>query len=151
MNQKETATPFEILDHPADIGIRATGNSLEELFINASSGITYLISEIKQADNYSKEKINIEADNLEELFTNYLDEILYLFDANGFITVGVEQIKIDKPLSSKRVILNAIINCQKFNKEIHEIKLYLKAVTHHQLKIEQLKNGKWEAVVYFDV
>ena len=46
--------------------------------------------------------------------------------------------------------LRAILEGEKFNKDKHQVKLYLKAVTYHQLEIKQTKD-RWEAKVFFDV
>ena len=34
---------FELLDHPADIGFRAVGSSIEELFVHCAQALVYII------------------------------------------------------------------------------------------------------------
>ena len=135
---------FEVLDHPADIGIKVKGETLEELFINAAIGTSSLIIDLKAIEQKEIKKINLQGKNLEDLFIKCLDEIIYLFDSEGFLPKSVKVETIHE------LSLRAIFQGEKFNKNKHEIKLYLKAVTYHQLEIKQTKEG-WEAKVYFDV
>ena len=135
---------IEILDHPADIGIKVKGKSLQELFTNAALGTTSLIIDAKTISQNVIKEISLNGNNIEELFIKWLDEIVYLFDAEGFI---VKNIKVE---TSHEMSLRAIIMGEKFNPDKHQVKLYLKAVTYHQLEIKQIKEG-WEAIVFFDV
>lgn len=135
---------FEILDHPADIGIKAYGKNLEELFINSVLGSISLVTDTSKLSINLKKEIKLEGNNIENLFTKWLDEIIYLFDSEGFLikTVHVSTLQ-DR-------YINATFEGEKFNPNKHKIKLYLKAVTYHQLEIKETKNG-WEAIVFFDV
>lgn len=136
---------FEILDHPADIGIKVKGKTLEKMFINAALGTTYLIVETKGTEYIQiKKVVNIACTNLTELFIKWLDEVIYLFDSEGFI------IRIVKVETSRDTSLHAVIKGEKFDINKHKVKLYLKAVTYHQFEVKQSKEG-WEATVYFDV
>lgn len=136
---------FEILDHPADIGIKVYGKNLEELFINAALGTTSLIADVNLLSAIIKKEINIKGQNIEELFTKWLDEIIYLFDAEGFL---IKNVLVE---TCHGMSLRATISGEKYNKDKHEIKLYLKSVTYHQLEIKQTVNKSWEARVFFDV
>lgn len=141
---------YEILDHPADIGIKVYGKSLEELFINAAMGTSALIVEpFETSEKSIRKEVNLNTKNYTELFTNWLDEIIYLFDTNGFLTKRIKNISIHS--SKEECNIQALLEGEKFNKNKHEIKLYLKAVTYHQLQIKQLKDKSWEAIVYFDI
>ncbi len=135
---------FEVLDHPADIGIKVKGETLEELFINAAIGTSSLIIDLKAIEQKEIKKINLQGKNLEDLFIKCLDEIIYLFDSEGFLPKSVKVETIHE------LSLRAIFQGGTFNKNKHEIKLYFKAGTYHQLEIKQTKEG-WEAKVYFDV
>lgn len=136
---------FQILDHPADIGIMVFGNSSKELFVNAALGTTSLITEINDISADIKKDLSIKGTNIEDLFTKWLDEIIFLFDTEGFL---INDIVVE---TCSDISLMATLKGEKYNKEKHKIKLYLKAATYHQLEIKQLKNQSWEAKVYFDV
>ena len=135
---------FKILDHPADIGIEIKGKSLEDLFINAALGTTSLIIEQHEISANTKKEINLKGNDMEDLFIKWLDEVIYLFDTEGFLikNVHVETLRATS--------LHTILQGEKYSKAKHEIKLYLKAVTYHQLEIKQTKD-RWKAKVFFDV
>jgi SHS2 domain-containing protein len=74
---------YELIEHTADIGIRVKGKDLKELFKNAASAMFDIIAEKKpQATSHRLQATRIivkqRADNLEELFINWLNELLSL-------------------------------------------------------------------------
>ena len=75
---------------------------------------------------------------------NWLSEILYLYDAEGWLFRDFE---IDA-LSDHSLSARAL--GEKFNPETHQLKLLVKAVTYHQLLVEQTDAG-WRAQVYVDI
>lgn len=136
---------FDILDHPADIGLVAYGKTQGELLTNAILGITSIIIDLNSISPKEKRKLTITGNDFESLFTKILDEIIFLFDSEGLLVKNciVEMLRATS--------LQMELQGEKFNKAKHQIKLYLKAVTYHQLEIKKNKNGIWEARVYFDV
>lgn len=136
---------FKILDHPADIGIEIYGKFVQDIFINAALGTTSLLVDLDLISANTNKEINLKGSSYEKLLTIWLDEIIFLFDSEGFLVKNIETINIDN------TSLKAIIKGEKFNSNNHKMKLYLKAVTHHQLEIKQLQDKSWRAKVYFDV
>ena len=135
---------YKVLEHTADIGIRIKSFSLKGLFKNAGLAIAGISVEKQKKQNPEKHKIVItqKAANAEELFINWLNELLSVSAAEGLI---FEDIKIDQ-INEKFVDAIAVgtdIRNYKMNIEI-------KAATYHQLKVK--KSGSiWEAEVIFDV
>ena len=135
---------YELLEHTADIGVRIKSLTLKGLFKNACLAITDITSEKQKIQYPEKHKIVItqKADNLEELFINWLNELLSVSAAEGLI---FEDIRINQ-INEKFVDAIAIgtdMRNYKMNTEI-------KAATYHQLKVQ--KSGfLWQAEVIFDV
>jgi len=141
---KSVVKNYEVLEHTADIGIRVKSFDLAGLFKNAGLAITGISAE-KQKNQYpEKHKIVItqKADNLEELFVNWLNELLSTSAVEALI---FEDIKINQ-INEKfidAVAIGSDIRNYKVNTEI-------KAATYHQLKVQ--KSGfLWQAEVIFDV
>ncbi|MCX5695995.1 MAG: archease [Candidatus Omnitrophica bacterium] len=136
--------PYEVFEHTADIGIRVKGKDLKDLFRNAGLAV-FAISTHKQ---FTRNKIHTsiiikqKADNLEELFINWLNELLSLSSAKGLIFHGI---KINKLAgnSLEALVVGSDIANYKVNTEI-------KAATFHELKIKQNDYG-WLAEVILDV
>ena len=135
---------YELIEHTADIGIRVKGGDLKGLFRNAALAMFEILAkQIKPAQKNS-EKINLKqkADNPEELFINWLNELLSLSDAKGLIFYDFQIKKIGK-FSLEATLLGNNIENYKINTEI-------KAATYHELKLKEDKSG-WEAEVILDV
>ena len=138
---------YEVLEHPADLKIRAFGRTQEELFSNMMKGmISGLRPEVKKSASRIQQvpeirDIKITSLDLETLLIDFLSEILYLIQTNREVYSNIEFKKIsntelEADLSSQRV--------ERFGEDI-------KAVTYYDLDIHQEKDGNWEATVLFDI
>ncbi len=134
---------YEIIDIAGDVGLKITANSLEELFINAGKGLYSLITEPDTVEVSEIKNIELKADSVEELLVSFLNEIIFLFDAYGFLGSKIEVFIRDFTLKAK-------IQGEYFNPDKHEGKLLLKAATYHGLEIEK-KNGNFSAQIVFDI
>jgi len=135
---------YEIIEHTADMIVRIKGRDLKNLFVNAGLAIFQISSEKQQAKYPEKHKIIItqKADDIEELFINWLNELLSLSAVEGLVFEDI----IISDISDKSVEAVATgtdLRNYKVNSEI-------KAATYHQLKIEKMQSG-WLAEVVFDV
>ena len=135
---------YEVFEHTADIGLRVKGKDLKGLFKNAGLAI-FQISSRKQFTknkNHTNVNIKISSDNLEELFVDWLNELLSLSAAKGLIFYNIKINKLEDN-AIEAVATGSDINNYKVNTEI-------KAVTYHQLKVAQIPTG-WLAEVILDV
>jgi len=135
---------YEILEHTADIGIRVKSLTLEGLFKNAGLAITDLSAEKQKIQDPEKHKIVVtqKAANAEELFVNWLNELLSASAAEALIFEDIQISQINEQFVDAIAIGTAIRN--------YKINLEIKAATYHQLKLQ--KTGLlWQAEVIFDV
>lgn len=135
---------FEILEHPSDLGIRAYGNSLEDVFRNVVFGFMSIVAGTSKIDHRENRRIEISAANREQLLVRWLTEILFLYDAEKFLTAQIQF----EYLNTEE--LQAVVSGELFDSSKHEFKLDVKAVTYHHLKIEE-QQGHWIASVYLDI
>lgn len=135
---------FEILEHTADLKVGVRGNGLDDLFKNAGLAIFQICAEKQSIRDKNKHKISIKqsAQNIEELFINWLNELLSLSAAKGVI---FEDIKIGK-LSENELEAEVLAS----NIENYKVNTEIKAATYHELKISKVGSG-WQAEVIFDV
>ncbi|MFA7303028.1 MAG: archease [Methanoregula sp.] len=135
---------YEVFEHTADIGLRITGRDLKDLFVNAGLAI-FQISSQKQftrSKDHTEIKIKLKADNPEELFINWLNELLSLSSAKGLIFHRIK-IKVIEDNFLEAIAVGSDIANYKVNTEI-------KAATYHELKLKQNETG-WLAEVILDV
>lgn len=138
---------FETIDISGDVGIRAFGNSLEQAFTNAAIGMYSLITDIENVKETRKIIIEAQSDSPEGLLVSYLNELIFQFDAYGFIGKGID---INILRLEPSPFLRATVRGEEFDPQKHERKLLIKAATYHKLRIE--KTGDvWEIEVIFDI
>ena len=135
---------YEFIEHTADLCIRVKAGNLSALFKNAALAVFEIIATPKKREKTSRKKlrINQEADNLEELFINWLNELLSLSSAKGLI---FDDFKIEK-LDDHHLKAQAFAGDMKN----YEVNTEIKAATYHELKIAQIDSG-WQAEVILDV
>jgi SHS2 domain-containing protein len=145
---------FEVLDIAGDIGLRAYGQTLEEAFINASMGMYALTTDPDAVEERKSIEVTIENSSLEGLLVSWLNELIFHFDAYGFIgkRIVVDEFFQCAGLSEsvQRYKLKAVLYGEEFDPERHEGKLLIKAATYHRLSIEQ-RDDRWEISVVFDI
>ena len=135
---------FELIDISGDAGIRAFGNNLEEIFLNAAAGMYSLITAPGSVTPQKSIEVTAEGESLEGLLVSWLNELIFHFDAYGFIGKEIHIHELHDTLVS------AAVTGEDFVPERHGGGLLIKAATYHKLKIEK-KEDHWEAEVIFDI
>ncbi|HYA11568.1 MAG TPA: archease, partial [Thermodesulfovibrionales bacterium] len=76
---------FEIIDVSGDVGIKAYGGSLKDVFMNAAIGMYSLITDLEMVKEEKAVDVSVESDSIEGLLVSWLNELNFHFDAYGFI------------------------------------------------------------------
>jgi SHS2 domain-containing protein len=134
---------FQFIDHTADVGIRVSAATLEEVFETAGLAFAELVTSTNSLEYRVERRFTLLEDDIETLLVSWLQELLYLLDTEGLI-FGRFQVKLQD--SS----LEAAAWGEVFNPEVHEMRTEIKAVTYHQLEVTQSDEG-WQAQVIFDI
>jgi SHS2 domain-containing protein len=132
---------YEILEHKADLKIRAFGKKKEELFLNMMLGMAESMKPEIEVGTRIKREIKIEPLDLPSLLVDFLNEVLYQSQTNKEVYNDVKFSKFSDNLLEGELIGQKV---ERFGEDI-------KAVTHHGLEFKQNKDGIWEAVVLFDI
>lgn len=135
--------PFEVIDHTADVGIVARGETLPELFANAAAGMMHFMIPSEAVQSRASRHVTVEADDLSGLLVAWLNELLVLLNADGFIPAAFDV----QEVSEHR--LSGLVWGEPVDPSRHKFRLDVKAATYHQLQVR--KNDEWEARVIFDV
>ncbi len=136
---------FEILDHTADLGIRVSGENLENLFQNAAHAMMRIILDKGPQQPGSITELSVKGADLPDLMVRWLGEILYLFEGENRV---VTRTKICHITSDH---LDARIETIPYASNRHEILTEIKAVTYHQIDVIRSKTGVWNARIIFDL
>lgn len=138
---------FEILDVSGDIGIKAYGNSCEDVFVNAGMGMYSLITDISGVEEKKDLAIEAKADSIEGLMVNYLNELVFHFDTYGFIGREIRGLSLftggtpNSELLTLNYALKARITGEDFDPDRHERRLLIKAATYHKIRVEKAGKG----------
>ena len=135
---------FEIVDHTADIGIKAYGGTLKELFENTALGMFNIIADLEGIKPSTEIKVEAEAIDKEELLIAWLEELLYNFYTKNII---FSEFDIHQ-LTEKR--LTAKVKGRFIGENKNRLKAEIKAATRHGLRIDK-KGEKYEVEIIFDV
>jgi SHS2 domain-containing protein len=135
---------FEFLDHPADIGFRARGSTLEQLFENCAHALIAIILDPSQIHGGEQTILTAEGSDRESLLVNWLNEVLYYVDTKRF---AFESFNVEFPSPEQ---IRAVARFEARDPLRHPVRLSVKAVTYHQLRVSSVEN-EWIAEVYVDV
>lgn len=136
--------PFRILEHTADIGFEAFGRTREEVFANAARALVSILVDLESIRPIEEVRIECAAPDAPSLLVDWLSEILYLYDAEGWL---LSDFRFDR---LEATALAARAGGEKFCSGRHAVKLLVKAITYHQLVLEETPEG-WRAQVYVDI
>ncbi len=132
---------FKFLEHTADIKFQAFGRSMEEVFENSALALKETIFEKKVQEKEEKE-IEAKGKDFESLLYNFLEEFLYLLDAEDFLLSRIKEIKIDD-FKLKAIVVGDKASNYKFTNNV-------KAITYNSMFVKNQDN-KWIAQVVLDV
>jgi len=135
---------FEVLEHTADVGLKANGQTLKEVFENAALGMFSLITNMGAVKPVLTDELYVEAEDRDSLLVEWLNELLYKFEVEYKVYKRFEIIDWDEEY---RLLARAFGEPLDLGR--HDIQTQIKAVSYHLLKIEH--NDYWSAQVIFDV
>jgi SHS2 domain-containing protein len=144
--------PFEIIEHPADIGFLAYGATPAELFQNAALALISLACSREGIEEREQREINARGDSIESLLYAWIAEILAVADADQFVfrRVEVKHLQLGEQNSAGPGEVSGIAGGEKFDRNRHTAGTYIKAVTYHQFRVERTAEG-WRAQVFLDL
>jgi len=135
---------FEPFDTTGDVGLNIHGKELKDIFEQAAYGLFSLITNIKNIDTNITKNIEVKGDSVEELLVKWLNELIFIFDTEGFIA---KKISINSLTNNS---ISATLEGEIFDEQKHSRGLLIKAATYHKLIIKRNKHG-YTAKVLFDI
>jgi SHS2 domain-containing protein len=134
---------FEILEHTADIGLRARASTREELYEALGEGLATLQG-AWFPDRGAERAVRVEATDPEALLVSWLDELLYLHEAKDAVFAGIAVDHVDDTSLSGRVRMSP-----RGDRELEGVGV--KAATYHRVEVAREPDGAWTGRVYLDV
>ena len=141
---EERSSGFRILEHPADIGIEAWATTTAEAFGVAAHGLISIILDPTLIQRRTTRVVELHATDRDQLLVKWLEEILYLYDGEGFVVRSSDVTQLTT------TTLTATLTGEPFDPDRHESRLDVKAVTYHQLLITE-GGGISTVRIYLDI
>jgi SHS2 domain-containing protein len=122
----------------------AYGQDLPELFAHAAWAMFDLMSDATTIRPQHSVTIDVSATDLENLLVRWLSELLYLYDTQRLLCSAFTLVALEP------THLTATVAGEILDPDRHPIDTEIKAVTYHQIAVEQVA-GRWQARVIFDL
>lgn len=133
---------FRLIEHTADMGLVAYGESLAEAFANAAYGLFSLIVEPNKVKEKESRKVTVQAQDAEGLLFNWINELIYIFEVERLLFKSFDITEFTGQS------LEATCWGEKYDPSRHQLKTGVKSATYHMLKVDGEKN---RVQVIFDV
>jgi SHS2 domain-containing protein len=146
----DNSVKYKFFDKTADAKFQAFGNSLEETFKNAQEAMISIMYNLEDLIGYESDEkdreIIVEGENLENLLYSFLEEVIFLMNAEFFVGL-VDKIQIIHRNDAYK--LKAILHgTQAINLESHG---EIKAVTYNEMFVKHDESGRYVVQVVVDL
>jgi SHS2 domain-containing protein len=135
-----TATGFELLEHTADVGVRARGPRLEVVFEQATLGLVEVLGAHRPGPGEAV-AVEVGAADAAGVLVDWLAEVLWLHESRD---AGIAGVRVDRAGDAGAAGQVTLAGHGPFDGT------QVKAVTYHQLRVVP-DAGAWLAEVYLDV
>jgi SHS2 domain-containing protein len=151
---------FELLEHTADVGIRASGATLEEAFEQATLGLAEVLGAHRPGPGRPV-TLEVSAADLGGLLVDWLNEVVWLHEVRQTAVAGVrvERVAIGRPGAGRAGggagggggggLARGVVELADGGEPPDGT--FVKAVTYHRLRVEPEPGGGWVVEVYLDV
>jgi SHS2 domain-containing protein len=133
---------YELIEHTADVGLIAYGETLAGAFASAACGMFSIIAELDAVRETESRRVEIDGDDIEGLLFEWLNSLIYLFDVDMILFRRFDIIEFDDSH------LRAICYGEKYDPSRHHLKTGVKSATYHMLEVDREKN---QVQVIFDI
>jgi SHS2 domain-containing protein len=135
---------FEILEHTADVGIKAEAVDLPGVFEQATLGLLDIIGAWVPGAARERVDVDVEAADAGALLVDWLGEVLYVHDSRDAVVTSLEMLEVSPRRAAGRM------GIAPRDEAAYGGGTQVKAITYHRLRVEQTPDG-WSATVYVDV
>jgi SHS2 domain-containing protein len=135
---------YEVFEHTADVGLRVRAASRDTLFAEAGQALfSLIVANLDEVRTTDERHFRIEGEQLDYLLFDWLSELLYTFET-AHLLLREFDVRVDD------TGLTASCRGEPLDPERHPLDHEVKAITYHELLVEQ-SDGEWLAEVVLDI
>lgn len=140
--------PFRYLEElsSADAAFEASGSTLEEVFRDSAVATFEVMADTKTVKPLLIHEIMLENEAVDGLLIDWLSELVFLKDSESLL-FSVFDVNIKK---NDVYMLKGVAKGDKIDREKHNLRSDVKAVTYHLLEVKKA-GDKWVARVVLDI
>ncbi len=135
---------FDTFEHTADVGLEVWAEDMPGLFKEAARGFISLLADPTGVRKEREVEVTAGAEEADEMLVSWLEEILYIVDVEGLVLCDV---RVDEMNEGE---IKGTVRGEPLDRQRHELRNDIKAVTYHDLRIEETESGLRTRIV-FDV
>jgi SHS2 domain-containing protein len=132
------------IDHTGDIGIAVRAGTLSELFERAAWGMFGVLTDMDTVRDREARAVTVEADDRASLMVRWLSELNFLHATQHVL---FSRFAIEEMTDTR---LAATAWGEAIDPDRHTVYTEIKAITYHQLEIEETDDG-WHVQIIFDM
>lgn len=138
---------YHQIEHTSDLGLEASGRTLEELFEVLAAGLFSLMTDLTKVAANDKVPVRLRAASPADLLVAWLSELIFLAETKSLLLADFD-VRIAGQGDDWRLLAEA--GGERFSPGRHERRSLIKAATYHQLEVKKIADG-WTGRVIFDV
>lgn len=131
--------PYGYSEHISDIGIAATGQTLESAFEEGASAMLNVMFDLSTIDEKTSVKISAEARDIEMLFVEVLNEVLSVQGRDDIALKRLECAEIKK--TNAGFGFTGAAFGEAFSRDKHSVKTEVKGATYSGLNYGKTPDG----------
>lgn len=145
-SKEQKEKKYEYLYHIADAKFRAYGSTLEEAFENAALALFNVMIDTSNLKTTKVREMELTSSDVKMLLVDWLSELLYLFEVDEIIFSEFNIDTIEK--RGESFLLKGKASGVPIDLSRHTFDTQVKAVTFHELEVEEDESGGfWVQVV----
>jgi SHS2 domain-containing protein len=121
---------YELIEHTADVGVKAYGKTVAEAFEHAAVAMFDIITDKSTIRSVGQYDIELDAPDREQLLVDWLSRLLFLNGANNLVFGRFE-------VTLKKNHLVAHVYGEEYSRVKHKMGVEIKAVTYHLLQVHE--------------
>lgn len=136
--------PYRITTHHTEMAVRITGSTQAELYTNSAFALFDVMTDMATVEMKETIALEIEGNDRDDLMVNWMRELLYLYQNNGYLLKEFKIIQVND------TIVKAEVRGEKVDPDRHEVKQEIASVAAHKSRMEKTGN-RWTAQVIFEL
>jgi SHS2 domain-containing protein len=130
---------YRWVDHTAEVELEIEAQSEEEILAEALRALAELLGASGDEHGAERRAVSVAADDRPALLAAWLEELVFLAEAEGFVATEIEQLELSA-YRARAMVRGSLAGPPPL----------VKAVTYHRLQFEAADRG-YRAVVVLDV